>query len=132
MLESARTRFTALQNDLAHHGRLGLKVSTDSMMPVISPGTLIEVVPLNTQALRPFTIIVFWNGHELICHYVRHRNTILSATGQQCYVTGGLNGRDPLPVEACDVLGVVVSHRISALRRLWLVLYFLLHRVSRR
>ena len=114
-LKVDRSQFDELRKTLAREGSLGFRVSTESMAPVIPVGAIIEVAQLDQRPVAPFDILVFWNGSELICHYVRQLNRL--APSGSVYVTSALGGVDLLPLPAEQILGRVVSHKLSLWRR---------------
>ena len=106
-------------------GLLELQVISGSMEPVIMTNEKIIAVRLekHSTTLKPFDIIVFWDGNRLICHYIWHINRLIRSNGVQVYVTRPYAGKgEDLPLTEAQVLGLVTSHRISSFGRLKLLI----------
>jgi len=101
--------FNALKVRLALTNSLSLTVLTDSMAPLIKPGTSVTVCPL-TEDPEPGSIILFLQNDRLICHMVKKQNSRLQPGFVIC---GGLKKGFDLPVEPDRILGKVVSHKIG-------------------
>lgn len=114
-------QFDSAKKALRKQGRLGLRIHTPSMEPLIPAQDLVEVTPLKS-APSVWDIIVFWQGDRWLCHWVFHINALPSAEGKSIFLTRPLNqhGED-LPVEEDQILGKVVSHSIPFMTRLKLI-----------
>jgi signal peptidase len=82
---------------------------TDSMYPVIVPGSLLLVSHINPGSVRVGTIIVFnapWENGTLFAHEVVG---IYYDKGVEYFITKGVNNpaKDPLPVPVSDLVGQV-------------------------
>ena len=82
---------------------------TDSMYPVIEPGSLLLVSHINPGSVKVGTIIVFnapWENGTLFAHEVVG---IYYDKGVEYFVTKGVNNpaKDPLPVPVSDLVGQV-------------------------
>jgi signal peptidase len=82
---------------------------TDSMYPVIDPGSLLFVSHISPGDVRVGTIIVFnapWATGTLYAHQVIGVNY---SNGVEYFTTKGVNNpaKDPLPVPASDLVGQV-------------------------
>lgn len=82
---------------------------TDSMYPVIQPGSLLFVSHIDANQVKVGTIIVFnapWENGTLFAHEVIN---ITYNKGVEYFVTKGVNNpaKDPLPVPVSDLVGKV-------------------------
>ena len=82
---------------------------TDSMYPVIEPGSLLLVSHINPDGVKVGTIIVFnapWENGTLFAHEVVG---IYYDKGVEYFITKGVNNpaKDPLPVPVSDLVGQV-------------------------
>ncbi len=114
--EKMRRKFQAL-------GETTFNMVSDSMAPLIPPDTLVTAQVVRKK-LRRFDIVVFWEKSEsqLVCHYVWHINTLPSLADAQIIVTRALQRRADFPLAENQLLGVVVSHRLSKAMRLRITL----------
>lgn len=109
----------ALKNKLTREGRLAVQVVSDSMHPLLVAGGTYELVDAPYTELKPWDIIGFYQGGQIIVHFVRYQNHHDSA-----WVTGALKNpqtRD-LPVTADRYLGrlcvkIPLHQRLSWLAR---------------
>ena len=112
MIKSSMTRpeFDKLKQD--NPGYLPFVVVTGSMVPLIEVGEKIVVDTTVEPALMD--IVVFWQNEKLVCHILWHKNKILSASNDEIWVTRSLKGlHSDLAITKSDVLGKVVSHKLS-------------------
>jgi len=88
-------------------------VVTGSMEPIIKIGDRI-IVDLKNKKFKVHDIIVFWMNGILICHTLIHINQIISDQQQIVYLTAPYykKGVD-LPIKEAQILGIVISHRLS-------------------
>lgn len=94
---------------ITHESHYAIADPTDSMYPVIHPGSLLLVSHINPGQVQNGTIIVFnspWENGTLFAHQViglKHAN------GVEYFITKGVNNpaKDPLPVPANDLVGKV-------------------------
>lgn len=122
----SRDDFDRLRQRLAQDGRLGFKIATDSMVPLIPVRDLIIVAPLTAEPSR-FDLLVFWGGDRLICHYLWHVNWLAPKGEARTYITRNLKyGGEDLPFDSSRILGRVISHQLGrgwrahiVLRQLW-------------
>jgi len=121
MKEYDPDEFKSLKTNLLATGRLAFRVVTGSMKPVIKPGDVVEIVPVNTE-LRKFDIIIFDNSNVLVCHYIWKINQLSVGSSGPTITTRGLYAKEDLPVSFDRVLGKVVSHKLTLTTRLRLVL----------
>lgn len=82
---------------------------TDSMYPVIQPGSLLFVTHENASQVKVGSVIVFnapWESGTLYAHQVIN---ITHQKGVEYFVTKGVNNpaKDPLPVPSGDLVGKV-------------------------
>ena len=82
---------------------------TDSMSPVIEPGSLLFVTHISPSSVKVGTIIVFnapWENGTLFAHEVVG---IYYDKGLEYFITKGVNNpaKDPLPVPVSDLVGHV-------------------------
>ncbi len=119
--EDLRIQFLMAKKHLKTNGSLSIKIISGSMEPVIKVNDQVTVNSIS-EPLKPFDIIVYKNDRELICHYVKHINRHVTQGDNNLVQTRGLNAKtDDTPVHFDDILGVVVSHKISAWRKLLLI-----------
>lgn len=119
--EDLRMLFIKAKKLLKINGTISIKIISGSMEPVIRVNDQVTVKSIN-EPLKPFDIIVYKNDRELICHYVKHINRHITQGDNNLVQTRGLNAfADDVPVHFDDILGVVVSHKISAWRKLLLI-----------
>ena len=104
-------------------GRMPMRVASGSMLPVIQVGEVIDVEPLGPDEVPArFDILVFWNERLLICHYLWHVNQLRNPGEARTFITRSLGGHEDLPFSESQVLGRVVSHRLSRFWRFRLAL----------
>lgn len=90
-----------------------LKVMSNSMEPLIKVDDEVTVRQLD-KALKKFDIIVYWNGKILVGHYVWHINKHFSRENSLIITTRCLSSKwEDLPIQEEQILGVIVSHKIS-------------------
>jgi signal peptidase I len=105
--------FVGLKIQLQKNERIAFTVVSGSMEPLIMTGEPITVRRLNDHQLRRYDIVVFFDSHRLVCHYIWHKNFLKSVEGLQTFVTRGMPGYDDLPVSEDRILGLVASHKLS-------------------
>lgn len=101
--------FLVLMPMVTHESHYAIADPTDSMYPVIHPGSLLLVSHINTSQVKNGTIIVFnapWDNGTLYAHQVI---SVTHLNGVTYYTTKGVNNpaKDPLPVPSNDVVGKV-------------------------
>lgn len=101
--------FLVLMPMITHETHYAIADPTDSMYPVIHPGSLLFVSHVNTSQVKNGTIIVFeapWNNGTLYAHQII---SVTHLNGITYYTTKGVNNpaKDPLPVPSNDVVGKV-------------------------
>lgn len=62
--------FKLLQNKLAAEESLYLRIASDSMMPLLKVGEIVEVKTADLDSLKKFDVIVFYQDDKLMCHFV--------------------------------------------------------------
>lgn len=95
---------------VTHESHYVIADPTDSMYPVIDPGSLLFVTHISASSVHVGTIIVFnapWQKGTLYAHEVIGLNY---SNGIEYFITKGVNNpaKDPLPVPANDLVGRVV------------------------
>lgn len=94
---------------ITHESHYAIADPTDSMYPVIHPGSLLLVSHINPGQVENGTIIVFnapWDNGTLYAHQVIG---ITQSHGTEYFITKGVNNpaKDPLPVPSSDLVGKV-------------------------
>lgn len=125
-----------LRRELETHERVFCPVGSESMEPLISVGSLIEVVAARPPFKR-FDILVFQDRTQsrLVCHYLWHVNTATSPGERPLYVTRPLNAgarTEDLPITEDRILGKVVNFALPSSLRLKLFLRALFRGKRRR
>lgn len=108
-MEISREAFQALKNVPFFKG----KIQTDSMEPLIKVGDTV-VVEVGNLELKRFDIIVFYDDQKLICHYLWHKNVVVTPVMLQ---TRNLHGKKDCPIKLENYLGKVVSHHLSTYQK---------------
>lgn len=96
-----------------------MKVATDSMVPLIDVGDIIEVKKVSDDDLEMFDIIVFWDGKKWMSHFVWSIEK-----GEDTIVTRSLKNStsNDFPISRTDILGQVINYKISIWRRVLVAL----------
>lgn len=94
-----------------HETHYAIADPTDSMYPVIKPGSMLIVSHIEPSSVKVGTIIVFhspWDNGTLFAHQVIG---FKNKSGTEYFVTKGINNpaRDPLPVPVSDLVGRVYT-----------------------
>ncbi len=89
------------------------------MIPVINIGEEITV-EVKAKNLKRFDIIVFMQDDILICHYLWNINRFIEPLLLQ---TRNISGGRDYPIKEEDYVGKVLSHRMSFLRKLRIILF---------
>lgn len=89
------------------------------MIPVINIGEEITV-EVKAKNLKRFDIIVFMQDDILICHYLWNINRFIEPLLLQ---TRNISGGRDYPIKEEDYIGKVLSHRMSFLRKLRIILF---------
>lgn len=121
----SKSDFEKLKSKLQAEKRMGVRVVTGSMEPVIrvDDELTIEEIKGPQECLKLFDIIVYWNGSKFICHYVWSVNRNTHSKGERWVVTRSLiSAREDFPVLESDILGRVTDRQIPFMRKLWIVL----------
>lgn len=112
--------FAKLKSEIESAGEARFRIAGTSMLPLIRPGEIIRVEPLQGEPEK-FDILVFKADDRLMGHYVWHLNELSAVAGEKTVVTRGLyHGLEDLPVPMESVLGRVTNFRIGFFRRLLL------------
>ncbi|HUP58745.1 MAG TPA: S24/S26 family peptidase [Bdellovibrionota bacterium] len=121
-----------IRRSLERGERRTFRVVTDSMSPVITVGSMIQVerLPAGGAAdLERFQIVLFDEGSHLTCHFFWSRNELPDSDGQHLCLTRSLHGAD-MPIPESSLIGVVVSHRVPWQYRFGLFGRFLAKRLA--
>lgn len=98
--------------------KVELKVVSDSMMPLIPIGAMLEVEPSEDYEL--FDIVLFKVKDKMYCHYIWKIN---SKIDKDYLVTRSLKtAEEDFPIHQNQILGVVRNFRIGKLKRAMLLL----------
>lgn len=94
-----------------HETHYAIADPTDSMYPVIKPGSMLIVSHIEPSSVKIGTIIVFhspWDNGTLFAHQVIGFE---NKSGTEYFVTKGVNNpaKDPLPVPVGDLVGRVYT-----------------------
>lgn len=115
MEELSREKFEKLKELPIFKGM----VVTDSMTPLIKVGDMI-MVDVGNRDLKRFDVVVFYSDGKLICHYLWAMNRFVTPI---LFQTRGLKfGAKDFPVSIDDFLGKVVSHKVSAKDKFFILL----------
>lgn len=97
---------------LRQKGRLKCRIVSDSMLPVLEVGDIIEIEPVRKiRKLRRFDLLVFFDGNQLMCHFlwkkskVDNNQTIITRSLKRCLIN------DPSVYDSF-ILGKVISHHL--------------------
>ncbi len=92
--------FQRLKAKIHQRGYIRTDLRGTSMLPLLKDGQEVLIQKL-TAELKTFDSIVFWNGKVLICHVIKHINSI-----SKSYVTTGLLlQKEDTPVMEHQILG---------------------------
>jgi signal peptidase I len=94
------------------------RIVSGSMIPVINIGEEV-LVDVKSKELKRFDIIVFLRDEMLICHYLWNINRFVEPRLMQ---TRNIHGGKDYPIKDEDYIGKVVSHKLSFLRKLKIIL----------
>jgi signal peptidase I len=94
------------------------RIVSGSMIPVINIGEEI-LIEVKAQNLKRFDIVVFLRDGKLVCHYLWNINRIIKPLLLQ---TRNIKGSKDYPIKEEDYIGKVLSHKLSFLRKLRIVL----------
>ena len=114
-------QFQKLKQKLNLQGELAFEVVSGSMEPVIRTHSTITVAPL-LETPKRFDILVFAVGDILICHYFWFLNPSISTQNEKLFITRSMSGFEDTPFSPSDVLGKVISHRLSSLQKFRIIL----------
>lgn len=94
---------------ITHESHYAIADPTDSMYPVIHPGSLLIVSHINAGQVHNGTVILFkapWDNGTLYAHQVIG---LIQVHGVEYFITKGINNpaKDPSPVPASDLVGKV-------------------------
>lgn len=99
---AARPEYTdAVVEALQRRGRTIVRVQGRSMYPSLPNGTRIEVQPVAYDELVVGDLVVYDNGHGIICH------RLLRKSNHRCHLKGDTNLKADPPVVWPQVLGRV-------------------------
>jgi signal peptidase I len=94
-------------------------IVSDSMEPLIMVGDRI-IVEVGNMDLERFDIVVFFSDGKLVCHYLWAMNQIVKPI---LFQTRSLKyGNKDFPLSFDDYLGKVVSHHLSSMDKLKIIL----------
>lgn len=62
--------FKLLQSKLAAGESLKLRIASDSMLPLLKVGEVIEVKKADLNSIQKFDVVVFFQDDKLMCHFV--------------------------------------------------------------
>lgn len=95
-----------LVRDQVRQGRrVRLVVGGWSMVPLVWPGSRVEIAPTTIEDLRPGDLVAVASGGHVVCHLVRAIGR--DKDGPLLRSRGVATGRDDPPARASDVLGRV-------------------------
>lgn len=89
---------------LLEQGMLRLKVTSQSMSPLLLPGDYVLVKPTSTEAIRRGDLLVTRREEG----YLTHRLIAIDERGWR--TKGDQNGQADAPVEVTDIVGLVVAY----------------------
>jgi len=120
-----QTSFKDLKKKIKKDGFLGIRIISDSMVPLIQIGEEVTVAEyIDQKQLKRFTPILYWDGKKLICHYVWTHNRLTNHEGMKTIATRSL--KDPksndIPIAHENILGIVIGRKISFLRKLKIIM----------
>lgn len=120
--------FIKLKKRLQKLSQLDFNICSGSMAPLIMVGDQISVKPIE-QDLSPFDIIVFWNGEQLIAHFVWHKNRI-KVFKKESVITRSLQNpyENDLPINEENILGYVTNFEISTFTKISIFLKCIIKR----
>jgi len=122
--------FKHYKKELLQKGSIQCQIVSGSMEPIIKTSDLVTVEPLIEEP-KHFDILVFWEKNKFICHYLYHLNRKSSSSSESIYITRSLrNSAEDLPLPRSHVLGVVVSHQLSFVRKAKIILIRLKERIG--
>jgi hypothetical protein len=103
-------------------------IVSGSMEPLIKTGAKIKIQWIDDFSnLHRFDVLVFWDGNKLVCHYLLHRNRVMTENNEDVFTMRGLRSKgDDLPVAQSKILGkvdVIIPWHIK-LRETWKLMNF--------
>lgn len=114
--------FTKLKKRLHSSGKMSLEVVSGSMLPLIPVGSSIDIRPIIDE-LKPFDIVVFWDGDKLISHYI-WKKSAFKTQGKDVWLTRSLQNpeNNDLPVEEDRILGIIINFNLSGFQKFFVML----------
>ena len=97
--------FVILKKKLHRKKAMSFNIASDSMSPLIKINDKIEIVPVRTDELQLFDIIVFWQFDRLLCHFIVKTISPLN--------TASLKNKVDYPVKEELILGKVVNFKLN-------------------
>ncbi|MBC77071.1 MAG: hypothetical protein CME64_13740 [Halobacteriovoraceae bacterium] len=92
-----------------------VKILTGSMDPFIKAGDRVTIRPFNSEDLKEFDTIVFWQDDKLICHFLYKKEV---RSDSLVYHTKGLNSKElDSPVNEEQILGVVTAPTLPSWKK---------------
>ncbi len=110
--EMSHLDFTYASALLKNQRSVHCKIISDSMEPIIPTNAIVKVEPL-IDAPKAFDILVFWQNEKLNCHVYIHNSTFNHNNERILIMKSYKYLSQDLPLIYSDVLGRVVSHRLS-------------------
>ena len=101
-----------------------VRVTTDSMKPLIKPGEILTVVPIQAK-LNRFDIIIFDYYGNPFCHFLWGK-VFNKEQNIESYFTRSLKNPSvkDIPISENDILGIVTNKKINLLYKI--KIYFIL------
>lgn len=108
---------------LSTQGSVEIRIVSDSMLPCLRVGEIIQVVPLKKE-FKTFDLVVFFYQKKFICHYVWRNQISFNGT----IVTRSLKESrlDEAPHPISNLLGSVQGKSIPVLTRFRILIVNLL------
>lgn len=104
---------------LKEKGVLNVNIVGRSMFPLIKEGSTLSIVPIGSyESIKKFDVIIFHDGHRLVCHYFWKRNMYFKNEedlNNPVLVTRPLNPIHAFdhPINADQILGYVPDVKIG-------------------
>jgi signal peptidase I len=111
-----------LQKLLHKHRKINVKIITDSMSPLICPGDIITIYPINRSKLKRYDIIVFSEQTHYTCHFIWSKSQLIP----NAYITKSLKHPENIDftVKAEDIIGIT-HYKISYWQKIKIILFLL-------
>lgn len=106
--------FQLLKARLKEKGSFSATIISGSMLPLIKVGDIIEFVPVQTDQLKVFDIVVFWTNQMLVCHFVLKIKTVdFNSNGSRMVTMALATANTDFPFLEERLLGKVVNFKLS-------------------